>query len=157
MNRLTRWMVVVGLGCAGMGHVQAADPIVRPQSKSIPRPIAAAVVPSAKLGNSPPRQISGPATVGPDRSRSGVTAGTGTTPFPTTPNFRRPDNVSPYTRRIGENSVSTQWSRSGVSRGHSTGNFGTSFHTETPRVIGRSGLSTATSYGRMWSGFRRVK
>lgn len=156
MSKLTRWMFLLALGSAGLADVEAGNPVLKPESKSIPRPNPA-VIARPKPGTSTPRQISGPATVGPDRSRIGITAGTGTNPFPSTPNLRRPDNVSPYTRRMGDNTVSTQWSRPGINRGHSTGMFGSSSHLETPRVMGRSGLSTQTSYGRMWSGFRRVK
>lgn len=151
---MTRNIRSLLLGCMAVGGflssaIQAELAPARPQSVT-PKS-------SVPLGASSPLQRSGRTTVITGRDRIGVTAGSGTTAFPATPQRSRPDNFLTQTRQFGDGTVVTGPSRIGVTRAVSTGNLGVSALTRAPQTVNRSGLSTLHSTGSVWSGFRRVK
>jgi hypothetical protein len=102
-------------------------------------------------------QISGRASVVTGRERLGITTGMGTSPFISSPLHQRPDEFFTPTRKLGDNTVLTGPNRIGVTRAHSTGNFGTSSSTRGPVAVGRSGLSTVQHIGKSTPGLTRVK
>ena len=103
-----------------------------------------------------PLQSSGRTTVY-TRDRLGVTSGTSTQTFRTTPMQRRPDDFVTKTRKSADGTVATDLDRVGVTRSASTGKLGVSSFTRGIAPAYRSGLSSPNSYGRSWSGFKRVK
>ncbi|MES2794050.1 MAG: hypothetical protein V4719_30835 [Planctomycetota bacterium] len=120
------------------------------------RPLSVKPIP-LRAGFKMTPQISGRAAVVTGRERLGITSGTGTSPFLTSPMHSRPEGFVTQTRKLGDNTVLTGRNRIGVTRAHSTGNFGTSSATRGPVTVGRSGLSTVRHIGKSRSGITHVK
>ena len=104
-----------------------------------------------------PLQSSGHTTVYTPRDRLGVTSGTSTQSFRTTPMHRRPDNLVTQTRKRDDGTLATATERVGITRSASTGKLGASSFTRGRAPANRNGLSSPHSYGRSSSGFKRVK
>lgn len=142
------------LGLLTLGGVWCSSALAVPPA----RPDSVKTKPAVpQITASSPLQSHGRTTAITTRNRLGVTSGSSTQPFRTTPMGRRPDDFVTSTRKMGDGTTATGLDRVGVTRSISTGNLGVSRFTRGPAPAYRSGLSSATSYGRSWSGFRRVK
>lgn len=139
-------VILSGAWCSSAYAVPPARPDSVKTKPSVPQITA-----------SSPLQSHGRTTAITSRDRLGVTSGSSTQPFRTTPMARRPDDFITQTRKMGDGTVATGRDRVGVTRSASTGKLGVSTSTRGPAPAYRSGLSSPTSYGRSWSGFRRVK
>ena len=122
------------------------------------RPKSVIIKPAApQITATAPLQSSGRTTVYLQRDRLGVTSGTSSQAFRTNPMHRRPDNFVTQTRKWDDGTVATDLDRVGITRSASSGNLGVSPFTRGIAPAYRNGLSSPNSYGRSWSGFKRVK